>query len=335
MGLAAKCTFDMKESDEDHTECDYITVESCSFGDQALSSVCEVKRKGTSTWRNLDAKPSLKLKLGSKLKIGNFPCLNGVCPPGSNNTNEWESKKFTLNNQIVWDGEIDAYEVYRSYIPASVAVQVSVALYRDGVLQSNETYAMVETVNDKAFVEKWFGEDVPFRLYEVESGVSKFERGGGVYKDADDDDADPEVGWVVSAEPTTMTLGLYDVDRANAVRYLAAGRYTDDWDGACGNNNNYYLLNNNISWFHIPWGLDRTFSCSVLRSLDKCHGANECLEVSACRADYDAVMSEMQHNDAFRTSTCPNVVTMTLVNTALQSAVLVAVAVYLYASKYW
>lgn len=71
----------------------------------------------------------------------------------------------------------------------------------------------------------------------------------------------------------------------------------------------------------------------MLRSLDKCHGANECLEVSACRADYDAVISEMQDNDAFRTSTCPDVVTITLLNIALQIGVLITIAVYFYASR--
>ena len=141
-----------------HDECDYFTV-SCAV-DGHVDNHCKVKRKGSSTWRDLGDKPSLKIKLDDKYTVGSYDCSNELCPPDqqpNETVNTWRTKKFTLNNQVTWDAEIDAYAVYRTQIPASLAVQVAVALYKDGVLQSNQTYAMIENVNDDAFIEKWYG----------------------------------------------------------------------------------------------------------------------------------------------------------------------------------
>jgi hypothetical protein len=290
---AASCTKEEYKSDERPDRCDYKVV-TCVVND-VTDENCEVRRKGTSTWRELSEKPSFKIKLDDKYTAGTFPCLNGMCPPGETE-NTWKTKKFTLNNQVVWDGDIDAYEVYRSYMPASLATQVVVALYRDDVLQRNETYAMVENVNDKAFVEKWFGEDIPYRLYEVELGVSKFERGGEEY----DDSEDPEV---VNAAPTTTKLGMADVNVTNALRYLAARQRANNVDDACGFNNNYYLLHDGTTWYHVPWGADRAFSHPFwffIVGHHKCLAANECLLDAACKAEYEAVLSEMEANDDFR-----------------------------------
>lgn len=291
---AAACTQEMYQMDERPSECDYKTVKCVVNGME--DSNCDVRRKGTSTWRSLSDKPSFKIKLDDKYTAGVFPCLNGVCPPGETE-NEWRTKKFTLNNQVIWDGDIDAYNVYRSYIPASLATQVTVALYRDDVLQSNQTYAMVENVNDKAFVEKWFGEDTPFRLYEVELRVSKFERGGGVY----DDSVDPAV---VNAAPRTTELGLNDVNITNALLYRAASEFTTNTDSACGNNNNYYLLHDNKTWYHIPWGTDQAFHTKwwwwTAQPFELCRATNECMRDQTCDAQYAATLNEMQANDDFR-----------------------------------
>lgn len=308
---AASCTAAQYQMDERPDQCDYKTVTCVVNG--FSDSACEVRRKGTSTWRELSQKPSFKIKLDNKYTAGVYPCLNGVCPHGATE-NEWRTKKYTLNNQVIWDGDIDAYHVYRSYIPASLATQVTVALYRDGEFQSNQTYAMVENVNDKAFVEKWFGKDIPFRLYEIESGVSKFERGGDIYKDS----TDPTV---VDAAPSTLTLDLPEVDRLNMMRYLASSERTMNWDDACGSDNNYYLLHNNVTWYHIPWGVDRAFG-ETFMSLwvaphTLCRAANSCLRDAACKAEYGAVLAEMEANEEFRRVHSVSPVTVGVLNVLL------------------
>ena len=318
---AASCTAAQYQMEDRPDQCDYKTVTCVVNG--VSDPKCDVRRKGSATWRELSQKPSFKIKLDDKYTAGVFPCLNGVCPPGATE-NEWRTKKYTLNNQVIWDGDIDAYHVYRSYIPASLATQVTVALYRDDVLQSNQTYAMVENVNDKAFVEKWFGEDIPFRLYEIERGVSKFERGGGVY----DDSEDPAV---VNAAPDTTRLGLDEVDRSNALRYLAASERTMNWDDACGRNNNYYLLHNNVTWFHIPWGTDRAFGEFLMNEFlaphTQCRAANECLRDSACKPEYDAFLAEMEANDEFRRAHSTNAVLVSALSMFLPTIVTSAIVV--------
>ena len=298
---ASQCTLAMKQSDIDYEVCDYIQISSCQI-DDTVDTNCKVKRKGSGTWRDLESKPSFKIKLDDQYEVGTFNCSGSVCPPGAHG-NVWHTEKFTLNNQVMWDGEIDAYDVYRSLTPASLAVQVAVALYKDDVLQSNQTYAMVENVNDEEFANKWFGND--WRLYETEKGVTKFERAGGVFKDS-------PTNW---PEIDTTELTLADVDQSNMVRYYAAARRTNDWDGACGPYvNNHYLLHNGAAWHHIPWGLDRTFDCKDHYEFKSCNAVNECLETNACRGEHEAVVREIEANDDFRKANCPDTLTIVLLN---------------------
>jgi hypothetical protein len=318
--LAANCTLAIKQSDDDFPECDYVEVDSCRV-DGLVDTKCEVKRKGTSTWRDLGSKPSFKIKLDDKHDMGSFDCSSERCPPGQT-VNRWHTKKFTLNNQVIHDGDIDAYAVYRSLTPASLAVQVTVALFREGVLQSNTTYAMVENVNDKEFANKWFGDD--WRLYETEHRITKFERAGGVFKDGPTD-------WDDAPKPVTTELALADVDQSNMVRYYVGTTRINDFDGACGPNvNNHYLLHDGTAWHHIPWGQDQTFVCHPAKEqthlppivYESCGAMNECMRTDACRREYDAVVREMAAHDTFRKVNCyDTALAVVLLNVLLPPAV--------------
>lgn len=309
------CTQEEYKAEERADECEYKIV-TCVV-DGHVDDTCKVRRKGTSTWRDLDNKPSFKVKLDDTREIGTYECLNEICPPGQTQ-NVWQTKKFTLNNQAVWDGEIDAYEMYRSYIPAPLAVQVAVVLYRDDVLQSNHTYAMVETVDDSKFVQKWFGEDTAYRLYEVELGVSKWQRGNGEYH-VDDDQ-------MIKA-PKASTLPLANVNRNNALRYHAVSTSTKDWDSACGWDNNYFLLHDATSWHYVPWGVDRAFWHEHShRTYDNCMAVNECLEDSSCASEYENIISSIEANSEFRKPAFNDPSMVVAINILVTAALLLMVA---------
>lgn len=125
--------------------------------------------------------PSLKIKsfdVGDDVAdFGTHPCGPGACPPGQQ-ANPWRSKKVTLNNRVYGSGEVDAYRVFRNSIPAPLAQHATVALFRNGSLVSESTYAMVETIDDDLFVEKWWPAQ-DWVLHEVEMDAVKVERAAG------------------------------------------------------------------------------------------------------------------------------------------------------------
>jgi hypothetical protein len=261
-----------------------------SFGHNVTSS-CKVRRKGTGTWRGMYSKPSFKIKKfeneSEDMNFGSFSCVH--CPPGTH-TNEWKTNKITLNNQVQGNGEVRAYDVFRRLLPAPIATYALVKLFRGDMLVRSDTYVMLETIDDKRFMRKWFG--VPYVLYEVEfqwwlrtsisseklknlsffeqvnmNRYAEFERYEGdaisaqfSTDDCDDDCLKDRTEQLLKANARhILNLSKSALDTDRILRYWAAETATKHWDGACTMRNNYYVAFNGHRYVYIPSGLDQTF----------------------------------------------------------------------------
>ena len=317
------CSKDEYKSASRPDKCNYQDA-ICTFTNTSsgftITAACEIRRKGSSTWRGLDSKPSFKIRRWETIEFGRFSC-GDVCPPNEDE-NVWETNRVTLNNQVIHDGDIYAYNVFRTLVAAPLAVQTMVRLYRAGVLQREDSYVMLETIDDSDFMEKWFGDT--YVLYEQDchgAGCEsiEFERYGGdaislqygvnltyhksacqnstensteleqeCYEDAVEDETE-----AILETPSTLAaigaLGLDDFDQQNIARYFAGEYATQHWDGACVNNN-VYIAYNGTTYFYIPSGTDQTFqpSCRI-RDFSKPQvgydGQPACSAITECLED--------------------------------------------------
>lgn len=348
---AASCTKAEYKSSDRPERCDYMRIR-CAVENHRLATTinqtCKVRRKGSSTWRELSDKPSFKIKMDESYVWFDEPCAAdeaaagghyaGKCPPGAT-TNRAETKKATFNNMYTWDGDVEAYETFRKYIPAPMAGGARIHLYRQGVLQRSDDYAMIETVDDSKFVEKWFGED--YLLYEVEYGEPKFERSGGVWEYLDDED-EP----VLANHPTRPTMEILsrtDVDEPTTLMYAALSDKMHHYDNACSRKNNYFLVLSptnrsapdpsvGATWSIVPWGADDTFRCYIpMRHTNKyCKPVVECLHDAVCKEDYKTIEARATTT---RTATCPDFVLNGLLNLFLPSVGTVLIVWYVHRSS--
>jgi hypothetical protein len=289
----ASCTYAEYKGDRPE-RCDYYAAK-CSYG-TSVGLDCEVRRKGSSTWRELDAKPSFKVKFEDRIEFMTSRCSSEYCPPGMS-TNVHRSKKVTLNNMIVHDGEVDAYSEFRKYMAAPNAQHVSVALYRGETLLRDEVYTMVENVNDKEFMRKHFGDD--FTLHEVDTDLAFFERDGGLLTRED-----------VAVDSIIHTpFDMMDSD--NILKYYACERLVGHWDGACMNprgSMNHYVAYNGRALFYVPWGLDQTFQeCHSAWLSDpnpQCLPIQQCLANVSCEARFAKIAGNIYDNADNRLGSC-------------------------------
>lgn len=316
------CSRDEYEMEERPQKCDYQAA-NCTYttsnSNASITAECEVRRKGFSTWRAMRGKPSFKVKNFNEdddgVLFGEFPCGNNC--PGGTSSNMWRSEKFTLNNQVQEDGEIDAYETFRAFIPAPMAFQTTVRLYRGDELVKEDTYAMLETIDDKAFMEKWFGE--PYALYEVENDEATLERDDGFNESVEPLETE-------STLQSILALGLSDLNRYNILYYFAGEVVTRHWDGGClrEKQNNYYVAYNGTDYFYIPSGVDQTFQCSPANAAPifnyngdfntpVCKPMVECLDTSSCHEQYEAVLESVKTATA-RKVDCPDWMRIVLVS---------------------
>jgi hypothetical protein len=298
------CTYDEYKSDDRPSRCDYQQALCTYEGD---THACEVRRKGSSTWKALRDNPSFKVKdLADEVTFGSSACGNGsvvACPLGQT-ANVWRSDKFTLNNNgfptfYTKHGEVDAYRVFRDIGKLAVpsAQYVAVTLKRGNATMRTDTYAMIETIDDHDFLEKWYG--LPYALWEVEHDVAEYERGkdaaGDKLKDADD--FQRPVGF----SPVNMKREF--LNTTDMIRYYIGEQLTGHWDGACQRykKHNFYVAAHNSStditlesmWSIIPSGVDQSFQgCNdVLSSTSgapTCEFMKECFADSACADIYNA-----------------------------------------------
>lgn len=306
----ATCTLEKKRLDA--AECDYYPA---TFRYNSNWLPCEVKRKGTSTWRDMGEKPSFKVKAAETFVFGEFDCTSpGAVCTGYNSAsfldgkNTWESKKVTLNNMVKGTNGADAYRIFRELgVVSPLSHWVTVNLYRHSVLQRSGTYNMIETINDKTFMKKYFADD--YLLMELDAGdvAPEHKRSGGASKDMS-----------VSQRTAVMEMAgkapIGAVNHHNLLRYAVGEKLTTHWDGMCRYDNrvhNVYVAYVNNSYFYIPHGVDWTLTQCVTcdnrppsavlafvpgsvystecPAYDKCAPMGECMSNATCAAEYRAV----------------------------------------------
>ena len=332
----ATCTKLQYKSSDRPESCDYQEA-TCIYrnlnSEVNVTDSCKVRRKGSSTWRDLDDKPSFKIKkFGDGVRFGEFPC-GTFCPPGKS-LNVWESKKVTLQNQVIADGEIDAYNVFRKYIPSPLAEQTRVRLYRNDSLFSEETYVMLETIDDDQFLEKWFGTTAI--LYELDDDsnpyIAKFERyiddsssisdmfvnTSGLLDDSEKKvkEATEEALKNESHLANIISLGFNAFDKRNLLYYYAAEKAVNHWDAVCSEYvSNTYVVFNGSMYFYVPSGTDETFQCPTKRkvlgwssSTPQCQGMRECYMDDECKSQYEEILEHVEsklERDPY--DACPNI----------------------------
>ncbi len=347
----AACSREDYNSDDSPDRCDYQDA-TCVFKNLTsgyiVNASCEVRRKGHGSWRDMDSKPSFKVKKfkdttasDKNIHFGTFSCGGAgddICPPGKAE-NAWTTNKVLLQNQFQYDGEIDAYNLLRKFVPTPQAVQTTLKLYRGGVLQREDTYVLFENVDDSSFLKKWFGDN--YALYELESGPEAlFERYGGTeientyvknqseiiqnckdkcsgvtdcFEKCRDDEVEDSTESVLEDADhleTIVHLGLSDFNQDNVVKYFAGEVATYHWDGACileGKQKNHYVLFNGSQYFYIPKGMDQTFQCPKTNKhfrVPQCPPVKECFDDATCLAAYKEAQDQVD-KAATRKYDCP------------------------------
>lgn len=311
--IMASCSKEEYKSEDRPSKCDYQPA-MCSFN-KSLEVSCEVRRKGSSTWRDMDDKPSFKVKFDDKVFFGEYECEgDGYCP-SEDGINRWESKKLTLNNMArstgsasesyPSTGQVDADRIFRKYGPAPLSVHGTLSLYRgeeSEVPVQRSTYTVLETVNDKYFAKKHFGDD--YLLWEIENDEEEFKRGGGEFDDDDDDPANSP-----QANSSLINLPLAEMDISKMLYYYAVEIVTSHWDGMCTRSTNGYVAYNGSKYFYVPGGTDQTFqSCfwnrESIYTLSKCGPVNECFLNRACKDQFDTTLNDVGNSAHRRTAPC-------------------------------
>lgn len=230
--LMQTCNKSMYKSDTDYNACDYqdCVCSGSLFPEDGMA--CEVRRKGSASWRPIGRFPSYKIKMANKAKI---PV-----------TDTWESHKLTLNSAVQGRGEVSAYRVFReSGVPASETASIGVT-FNGGPMR---TYVLVETVSDKAFMRKHFG-------HEDDEGNAWC---------LWDDTGEEKEGKCDNINMTSIIdIGTHiRFDRDALIKFYNAEIRTNHVDGACwgSNTNNFYLVEHNGVYQLVPWGLDQTMRC--------------------------------------------------------------------------
>lgn len=274
--VMASCSKSEYKSADRPEKCDYQEAE-CQY-DGGPRVFCEVRRKGSATWRDMDSRPSLKIK---KME------LNGSAYPFGEN---WVSEKVTLNNGVqkhIAEAEVKSYDIFRDLgVVSPLAKLCSVSLYRGGVLIGSEhDYTMIETISDKVFMNKHFGSD--WMLWEVEFGETECKRDSGIWDDACDTD-----------ESNMEKLTLGDVDEQEMINYFVGERLTSHVDSAClgfARGNNYYVSKwlkggnaSNATYTYIPSGVDQTFICweQYWTFYPQCVPMQQCFDSDECHEKY-------------------------------------------------
>ena len=265
----------------------------------------------------MEFKPSIKIKKMEENDddyiFERYTCgLNTTCnamPGGSlygGSTNVWQSSKVTLNNEIQGSGEHNAYKVFRDIgVIAPLAHQVIVELWRGQKLMVRDRYAMVETINDKAFVEKYVDED-NYALFEYEYPENQFKRSKGaydsVYEDGDHDcgACNYESNEALCGPPGFSSIGDISFSAFNQTllqRFYSGVLITNHGDGLCASvysNNAYVAVFKNASnqdeFVVIPSGADQTFECNrydIKTYKPTCSFMQECFREDECKASFD------------------------------------------------
>tara|TARA_B110000046_G_scaffold121022_1_gene127658 strand:+ start:527 stop:1732 length:1206 start_codon:yes stop_codon:yes gene_type:complete len=283
---------------------------------------CDIRRKGSSTWASLDDKPSFKVK---KMKYVDFTSAQRVDKDTVKTNSEnggpsWMSSKITLNNvgylgkfYETWS-EVDAYAAFRAIGKELTprAEWVSVSLTVDDIFYRKDTYAGIETISDKYFVEKHSGHyGGEWSLYEIERNEVEFKRSSVDSIDQYVDSDGREVGDAKNITPlqTYLSPNMTQMVQLDAIKYYVGEILTGHWDGAClggAITNHYYsLLYESDSYTIIPSGLDNTFQGCIFEfaqheNQPRCLFMQQCLDDPPCKRMYNDELGSAQRRSDIR-----------------------------------
>lgn len=268
------CTFDeyqkfKKFEPVDNHKCDYQPAQ-CSFVNikettKNVSDInCRIRRKGFTTWEEMNAKPSFKLKFDDDIDFGT---IDGV---------HMKVDELTLNNMKFsdsWSGnrEVEAYELFRQigYRNMPVATHAEVNVFRNDTHINKHSYAMIQNVNDGGFMKTYYNNEHPnsnydnggYMLFEVDNRGLEFKKGKKNFKT----NKDAEIGLfetIINRESDILEF----MDTDDVIKYFIGEELTGNWDGACLTYipNNYYIAvsqneTNTPKIRYLPKGMDRVF----------------------------------------------------------------------------
>lgn len=333
------CSYSEYRAEPRPSNCDYQPVDvAFAINGVNVQRRCEARRKGTSTWQTPDEKPSFKVKCSDKMLLGEYNCTGlQRCPVGTNNVNQWISKKFVLNNGGVvgsdytslagvinmykkW-GEVDAYGLFRDIgkIATPQARWVNLKVFRESEEINTSLYVLLENLDDKEFMYKWFGTP-GWALYEIDDNDWLFERDKGAFDDCtkthctlDTGNGTNKIVPIPNLVHNT-TLAMFSKTssaRDDMIRYYVGELLTGHWDGAClreHTTNNHYMAQNTTSWYILPSGLDNTFQGCVtdLESDDHptCVFMQQCMQDAECSDRFIEIYYHAERHVSKKTESC-------------------------------
>lgn len=208
-----------------------------------------VRTKGSSTYDDLDGKPSLKLHFGAITPGAKFL---GV-------------ERLTLNNMKYDDTMMREAAAYRIY--AQMGVPAPQSSYAHLTINGADygLYSMVETL-DENFLGRVFPDDPDGNLYDTLFTLSDLTSGGLANFDLQEGDP-ATAGADLAALVAELDGGnILDVlqrrfDLESTLSYLALDLVSANWDGYSRNTNNYLLYHATLTdrWYFVPWGQDTAF----------------------------------------------------------------------------
>ncbi len=208
-----------------------------------------LKLKGSSTYQNLDGKPSIKIDMEQWVPDQS---LLGV-------------RRLTLNSMIFDPTMLREHASYRLHEAAGVAAsrhgwaRVSINGVPYGL------YGIVETL-DEQWLRRMFPGDSEGNLYD--SKFTSADLSGGAVDNFELKEGDPltahaDLYALVDAIDGGDIMGVLDTrfDRESVLGMWAVDLVSGNWDGYSRNTNNYLLYHATVAdrWYFVPWGQDTAF----------------------------------------------------------------------------
>lgn len=287
------CTYKDKKNKAD--QCDYQDA-TCTINN-ATAQPCTVKRKGNSSWRDMDKKPSIKVKLESGVQA-----------------------KLTFNNMVDEPKEGDsvkAYDIFRKFgVVSSRANNCNVKLCKasEQASCSFQYYVQIEEIDT---IEYLAANDL--------DGATAWEVEGTDTHRVISPKAEigPPAGYTFNYLIAVLAHGtleqIWDIfDKDSVLRYYAGERAALHWkDSICSGMyagtkgypmNNGYFIQDPITHkvIIVPWGMDQVMVCRGWSSLDfsvyqppmdtGCPHMTRCFSDYYCRQDYNAIVDQLEND---------------------------------------
>lgn len=208
-----------------------------------------VRTKGSSTYDDIDGKPSLKLNFGSLTPGATFL---GV-------------ERLTLNNMKYDDTMMREAAAYRLFAQMGVPGPQSSFAHLTINGADYGLYSMIETL-DENFLERVLPDDPDGNLYDTifvssdltSSGVANF-----VLQEGEPAVEGADLLELISALDSGNILDVLTqrFDLESTLSFLAIDLVSANWDGYSRNTNNYLLYHATLTdrWYFVPWGQDTAF----------------------------------------------------------------------------